>query len=101
LNDVGHVGQNSWCALFGLISRTPIDTAKDILLPPHKPSDKLMSDKKSKKSLKHLAKNALLGIPTSIATGPLGFRTELDVDPKSEYDRLRFSERFDLIRLQH
>ncbi|KAF9786470.1 hypothetical protein BJ322DRAFT_1210848 [Thelephora terrestris] len=42
-----------------------------------------MSDKKSKKSLKHLAKNALLGIPTSIATGPLGFRTELDVDPKN------------------
>ena len=52
-----------------------------------------MSDKKSKKSLKHLTKNALLGIPTSIAAGPLGFRAELDLDPKSEEDRLNFAIR--------
>ena len=41
-----------------------------------------MSDKKTKKPVKTLAKNLLLGIPTNIAAGPLGFRAELDIDPK-------------------
>lgn len=40
-----------------------------------------MFNKKSKKRLKPPT-NLLLGIPTNIATGPLGFRAELDVDPK-------------------
>ena len=56
------------------------------------PVDRLMSDKKSKKSLKHLTKNALLGIPTSIAAGPLGFRAELDLNPKSEEERFKFRD---------
>ena len=43
-----------------------------------------MSDKKSKKPVKTLAKNLLLGIPTNIAAGPLGFRAELDIDPKGK-----------------
>ena len=29
-----------------------------------------------------------LGIPTNIAAGPLGFRAELDINPKGEQDRL-------------
>ena len=44
-----------------------------------------MFNKKSKKPLK---KNLLLGIPTNIAVGPLGFRAELDVDPKSKSEHL-------------
>ena len=47
--------------------------------------DNLMFKKNSKKPLK---KNLLLGIPTNIAVGPLGFRAELDVDPKSKSDHL-------------
>ena len=45
-----------------------------------------MFKKNSKKPLK---KNLLLGIPTNIAVGPLGFRAELDVDPKSKSGRLQ------------
>ena len=44
-----------------------------------------MFNKKSKKPLK---KNLLMGIPTNIAVGPLGFRAELDIDPKSKPDHL-------------
>ena len=43
-----------------------------------------MSDKKSKKPLRPLAKHLLFGIPANIAAGPLGFRAELDVNPKGE-----------------
>lgn len=43
-----------------------------------------MSDKKSKKSSKLPLKHLLLGIPTNIAAGPLGFRAELDIKPKGE-----------------
>ena len=50
-------------------------------LPPH---DELMSGKKSKKSLRPPANHFLFGIPANIAAGPLGFRAELDVDPKGE-----------------
>ena len=40
--------------------------------------------KKSKKSLKSPQTHTSLGIPANIAAGPLGFRTELDIDPKGE-----------------
>ena len=43
-----------------------------------------MSGKKSKKPLRPLAKHLLFGIPANIAAGPLGFRAELDVNPKGE-----------------
>ena len=33
-------------------------------------------------------KHITLGIPTNIAAGPLGFRAELDIDPKGEQNRL-------------
>ena len=42
------------------------------------------SDKKSKKSLESFRRHVSLGIPTNIAVGPLGFRAELDIDPKGE-----------------
>ena len=41
-------------------------------------------DKKPKKSLKSSQRDVSLGIPTNIAVGPLGFRAELDIDPKGE-----------------
>jgi len=40
------------------------------------------SNKKHKKSPKPPQQHIALGIPTNIAVGPLGFRAELDVDPK-------------------
>ena len=43
-----------------------------------------MFGNKSKRSLRALAKHLLFGIPINIAAGPLGFRAELDVDPKGE-----------------
>ena len=46
--------------------------------------DELMSGKKSKKPLRPLEKHLLFGIPANIAAGPLGFRAELDVNPKGE-----------------
>ena len=46
-----------------------------------------MFGKKVKKPHSSLSKNLLLGIPTSIAVSPLGFRTELDADPKGESPR--------------
>jgi len=51
--------------------------------------------KKSKKSLEPSQRHISLGIPTNIAIGPLGFRAELDVDPKSEQGR----PYYDLLRL--
>jgi len=39
--------------------------------------------KRSKKSLKP-SQHIILGIPTNIAAGPLGFRAELDIEPKGE-----------------
>lgn len=39
---------------------------------------------KSKKSIKPPQRHVSLGTPTNIAVGPLGFRAELDVDPKGE-----------------
>ena len=51
-------------------------------MPPH---DELMSHKESKKeSLRPLAKHLFFGIPANIAVGPLGFRAELDLNPKRE-----------------
>jgi len=44
------------------------------------------SGKRSKRSLKP-AQHIFLGIPTNIATGPLGFRAELDIGPKGEKSR--------------
>ena len=44
-------------------------------------------NKKSKKLLKPSQRHASLGIPTNIAAGPLGFRAELDIDPKGEQVR--------------
>ena len=41
-------------------------------------------NKKPKKSLDPSKRHVSLGIPTNIAVGPLGFRAELDVDPKGE-----------------
>ena len=46
-----------------------------------------MSNKKSKKSFKPFQNHLLLGIPTNIAAGPLGFRAELDTNPNGEQDR--------------
>lgn len=43
-----------------------------------------MVDKKSKKPLKPSQKHLLFGIPSNIAVGPLGFRAELDIDPKGQ-----------------
>ena len=49
------------------------------------PDDELMSHKKSKKEpFRPLAKHLFFGIPANIAVGPLGFRAELDVNPKGE-----------------
>ena len=48
------------------------------------PLDELTSRKKSKEPLRPLAKHLLWGIPTNIAAGPLGFRAELDVNPKGD-----------------
>ena len=45
--------------------------------------DRLFS-KKPKKSLKYSQRDIFLGIPTSIAAGPLGFRAELDIGPEGE-----------------
>ena len=44
-------------------------------------------DKKSKKPPKLSQKHIVLGIPTNIAVGPLGFRAELDIGPKGEQGR--------------
>jgi len=57
--------------------------------------------KKPKKSLKPPQKYIHLGIPINIAVGPLGFRAELDTDPKGDRGRShRDSElQIDLIRL--
>jgi len=41
-----------------------------------------MVGKKSKKSFTPSKKHLLLGIPSNIAVGPLGFRAELDIDPE-------------------
>ena len=43
-----------------------------------------MSNKKSKKSLKPFQNHLLLGVPTGIAAGPLGFLAELDPNPNGE-----------------
>ena len=43
--------------------------------------------KKPEESSKYSQRDIFLGIPTSIAVGPLGFRAELDVDPKGESSR--------------
>jgi hypothetical protein len=44
-------------------------------------------DKKSKESLKSSQRHTSLGIPTSTAAGPLGFRADLDIGPKGEQSR--------------
>jgi hypothetical protein len=41
-------------------------------------------DRKSKKPPKLSQQHIILGIPAGIAAGPLGFRAELDIDPKGE-----------------
>ena len=43
-----------------------------------------MWGKKSKKPSRPLAKHLSFGIPANIAAGPLGFRAELDIDPRGE-----------------
>lgn len=43
--------------------------------------------KKSKKSHKPSQRRLSLGIPTNIAAGPLGFRTDLDIGPEGEQPR--------------
>ena len=48
-----------------------------------------MSSRKSKKSFQPFANHLLLGIPTNIAVGPLGFRAALDVNTKGEGNRPR------------
>ena len=45
-------------------------------------------NKKSKKLLKSSRALISLGIPTSIAVGPLGFRAELDIGPKGKRSRI-------------
>jgi len=44
----------------------------------------LLSNKKHKKSPKPPQQHIALGIPANIAVGPLGFRAELNVDPKGD-----------------
>ena len=44
---------------------------------------KMVSNKKSNKSPKPPPIPFLLGIPTNIALGPLGFRADLDIDSNS------------------
>ena len=56
-----------WVRKFGLPSRLSMDR---------------LFDKKSKNSHKSSRRHFSLGIPTNIAIGPLGFRAELDIDPK-------------------
>ena len=55
-------------------------------LSPLRPRVQTMPGKKSKKSSKAFT-NLLLGIPTNIAVGPLGFQAALDVNPKGKQDR--------------
>ena len=57
--------------------------------------DVLMSNNKSKKPLRALAKHLLFGIPTNIAAGPLGFRAELDKGERSCIHRLLRADRAD------
>ena len=45
-----------------------------------------MVGKRSKKPVKP-QKHLLLGIPSNIAVGPLGFRAELDINPEGEWNR--------------
>ena len=52
-----------------------------------------MPDKKSKKPPRLLTKHLSLGIPTNVAIGPLGFRAELNVDPKGGRSRSLFDDR--------
>ena len=53
------------------------------LFAPRTRMDRLLN-KKSKKSLKSSRGHIALGIPTNVATGPLGFRADLDIGPKGE-----------------
>ena len=46
-----------------------------------------MFNRKSKKLPKPFQKHIVLGIPTNIAVGPLGFRAELDIDPTGNQNR--------------
>lgn len=46
-----------------------------------------MNYKKAKNSPKSSRRHLALGIPTNIAVGPLGFRADLDIDPKGEQRR--------------
>lgn len=60
------------------------------LIPPCHQNDDSMDrlfDKKSKKLPKSALRHTSLGIPTNVITGPLGFRAELDIGPKSEWYR--------------
>jgi len=45
------------------------------------------SDKKRKKSPEPAQKRVNLGIPINVATGSLGFRAEMDIDPEGNRDR--------------
>ena len=53
---------------------------------PQRPRVQTMPGKKSKGSSKAFT-NLLLGIPTNIAVGPLGFQAALDVNPKGKRNR--------------
>jgi hypothetical protein len=44
-------------------------------------------NKKSKKSPRLSQQHLVLGLPTNVAAGPLGFRAELDIGPKGEETR--------------
>ena len=46
-----------------------------------------MFDKKPKKSPRLSQQHLVLGLPTNVAAGPLGFRAELDIGPKGEETR--------------
>ena len=52
----------------------------------HTHANELMLGKKSKKPSK-IHTSLLLGIPTNVAVGPLGFRAALDINPKGERNR--------------
>ena len=46
---------------------------------------KRLLGKKAKKPPKPPQQNLALGIPTNTVVGPLGFRAELDIDPKGDH----------------
>jgi len=86
------VSRAPWTLLFsaqhsGALSKPRESDFAQPTFPPSPTQTSYMSDKKSKKSPKPSQKYIHLGIPINIAVGPLGFRAELDTDPRGNRDR--------------